>query len=75
MLASPPNCITTVFLTSGDSALGSAFAIGRETGNLVATAEILKVASNWTQSYSNFGGQSVLVETLNTAPQSTFSVD
>ncbi|KAI5481074.1 Carbohydrate-Binding Module Family 1 protein, cellulose binding protein [Pseudohyphozyma bogoriensis] len=63
------NCITTIFLTSGDSGIGSTYAQSREAGNEAATALMAGVADSYTEINATFGGQPVLVRTLVGAPQ------
>lgn len=43
------NCITTVFLTSGDSGVGSTYARSRESGNEAAYASMLGVRDSYTE--------------------------
>lgn len=62
-------CVTTVFLTSGDSGVGAAYARSREGGNEAATAQMAGVANTWTEFNATFGGQPVVVHTLIGAPQ------
>ncbi|GAA5983759.1 hypothetical protein JCM11641_001748 [Rhodosporidiobolus odoratus] len=61
-------CITTLFLTSGDSGSGLAYAQSRETGNGAAYAYMAGVNDTWTEYYATFGGQPVLVKTLVAKP-------
>jgi len=42
------NCITAVFLTSGDSGTTTGYAQSRETGNAAAYAEMAGVANSYT---------------------------
>ncbi|BGP43897.1 hypothetical protein JCM10449v2_007954 [Rhodotorula kratochvilovae] len=63
------DCITTVFLTSGDSGTGSGYAQSREVGNQVAYAQMYNVDDTYTEFYATFGGQPVLVRTLVAEPQ------
>ncbi|GAA5874766.1 hypothetical protein JCM1840_000427 [Sporobolomyces johnsonii] len=63
------NCITTVFLTSGDAGAGITYASSREAGNEAAAAEMMGVADNWVDFNATFGGQPVLIRTLTAAPQ------
>ncbi|KPV72998.1 uncharacterized protein RHOBADRAFT_1704, partial [Rhodotorula graminis WP1] len=62
-------CITSIFLTSGDSGAGSQYARSRETGNQAAYSQMFGVNNTWTEFYATFGGQSVLVRTLVAKPQ------
>ncbi len=62
-------CVTTVFLTSGDSGVGAGYARSREAGNEAATAQMAAVADTWTEFNATFGGQPVVVHTLVGAPQ------
>ncbi|KAM0752192.1 hypothetical protein T439DRAFT_312308 [Meredithblackwellia eburnea MCA 4105] len=62
------NCITTVYLTSGDSGLGSSYAQSRESGNEAAFAYMSGVGDSWTEFSSILGGQPVLVRTLTAIP-------
>ena len=61
-------CVTTVFLTSGDSGVGAGYARSREAGNEAATAQMAGVADSWTEFNATFGGQPVVVHTLIGAP-------
>ncbi|GAA5839874.1 hypothetical protein JCM9279_005192 [Rhodotorula babjevae] len=62
-------CITSIFLTSGDSGAGSAYARSRETGNQAAYSQMFGVNNTWTEFYATFGGQPVLIRTLVAKPQ------
>ncbi|GAA6008786.1 hypothetical protein JCM10207_001724 [Rhodosporidiobolus poonsookiae] len=63
-------CVTSVFLTSGDSGTtGLTYATGREEGNAAACAYMAGANNSWTAFYGTFGGQPVLVETLTAQPQ------
>ncbi|GAA5869289.1 hypothetical protein JCM8547_005186 [Rhodosporidiobolus lusitaniae] len=63
-------CITSIYLTSGDSGNGLAYAKSRETGNAAAYAYMAGATnSSWTEFYATFGGQPVLVKTLVSKPQ------
>ncbi|GAA5884256.1 hypothetical protein JCM6882_002197 [Rhodosporidiobolus microsporus] len=62
-------CITSIFLTSGDSGSGLGYAQSRETGNGAAYAYMADTNSTWSEFYATFGGQPVLVRTLVAAPQ------
>lgn len=58
-------CVTTLFLTAGDSGTtGLTYIKSREAGNEAATAAMAGVADQYTEFYAKFGGQSVLVRTL-----------
>ncbi|ORY58336.1 hypothetical protein BCR35DRAFT_271227, partial [Leucosporidium creatinivorum] len=63
------NCITGVYLTSGDSGYGSAYAQSRESGNEAAWAVMAGVDDVYAEFNATFGGQPVLVRTLVGAPQ------
>lgn len=58
-----------MILTAGDAGLGLSYAEGREAGNEAASAEMLSVSDTYTEFYATFGGQPVLVRTLEPAPQ------
>ncbi|SCZ92524.1 BZ3500_MvSof-1268-A1-R1_Chr5-2g07942 [Microbotryum saponariae] len=62
-------CITTIFLTSGDSGVGLTYAKARESGNEAANSYMANVDDSWTEFVATFGGQPVLVRTLVGAPQ------
>ncbi|SGY68275.1 BQ5605_C004g02873 [Microbotryum silenes-dioicae] len=62
-------CITTIFLTSGDSGVGLTYAKARESGNEAANSYMANVDDTWTEFIATFGGQPVLVRTLVDAPQ------
>lgn len=42
-------CITSIFLTSGDSGAGSAYARSREVGNQAAYSQMFGVNNTWTE--------------------------
>ncbi|SCV72561.1 BQ2448_4098 [Microbotryum intermedium] len=62
-------CVTTIFLTSGDSGVGLTYAKSRESGNEAANSYMANVDDTWTEFVATFGGQPVLVRTLVGAPQ------
>ncbi|GAA5913245.1 hypothetical protein JCM8208_003245 [Rhodotorula glutinis] len=62
-------CITSIFLSSGDSGAGSGYARSREVGNQAAYSQMFGVNNTWTEFYATFGGQPVLVRTLVAKPQ------
>lgn len=62
-------CITTIFLSSGDSGVGTTYARSRESGNEAATSWMMGVPDVYTEFNATFGGQPVLVRTLVGAPQ------
>ncbi|KAM0756053.1 hypothetical protein T439DRAFT_283260, partial [Meredithblackwellia eburnea MCA 4105] len=62
------NCITTLFMTAGDSGIGMTYARARESGNEAATAQMAGVDDSYTEFNATFGGQPVLVRTLVGAP-------
>ncbi|GAA5954834.1 hypothetical protein JCM3765_007787 [Sporobolomyces pararoseus] len=63
------NCITSVFLTSGDSGTTTTYAQSREAGNAAAYAQMAGTMNSWTSITAILGGQPVLVQTLVGAPQ------
>lgn len=63
------NCVTSIYLTAGDSGIGLGYAQSREAGNEAATAAMASVANAYTEVNATFGGQTVLVRTLTAAPQ------
>ncbi|KAL8279275.1 hypothetical protein RQP46_008312 [Phenoliferia psychrophenolica] len=62
------NCVTTVYLTSGDSGIGSTYARSRESGAEAAYAEMMGCADQYTEFNATFGGQPVLIRTLTAFP-------
>jgi LmbE family N-acetylglucosaminyl deacetylase len=58
-------CVRTVFLTAGDSGLGSVYWHGREEGVEAAYAQMAGAANNWTGSTITAHGHSIHLETLN----------
>ncbi|KAL8280797.1 hypothetical protein RQP46_006801 [Phenoliferia psychrophenolica] len=62
------NCVTAVYLTSGDSGIGSTYALSREAGAEASHANMTGVADRWTEFTAMFGGQPVTVRTLVDAP-------
>ncbi|SCV68200.1 BQ2448_321 [Microbotryum intermedium] len=66
-LASNP-CLTSIYLTSGDSGSGSDYAQSREGGSEAAYAQMMGVSNNYTEFVATFGGQPVLVRTLIGSP-------
>ena len=62
-------CVTTVFLSAGDSGTtGDTYVHSRESGNEAATAQMAGVADSYTEISAIFGGQPVIVRTLVGAP-------
>lgn len=50
------NCVTSIYLTAGDSGLGPAYAKSREAGNEAATAAMAGVADVYTEFNATYGG-------------------
>lgn len=51
------NCITAVFLTSGDSGTTTGYAQSRESGNAAAYAEMAGVSNSYTSCVTHFRSQ------------------
>ncbi|GAA5841179.1 hypothetical protein JCM3766R1_001696 [Sporobolomyces carnicolor] len=66
---SSKSCITTVFLTSGDSGTTTTYAQSREAGSAAAYSQMAQVPNSWTSVTAILGGQPVLVQTLVASPQ------
>jgi LmbE family N-acetylglucosaminyl deacetylase len=61
-------CVTTVYLTAGDSGYGAPYWQTREAGVAAAYANMAGVADNWSQGVTSAAGHSVVTYTLQGAP-------
>ncbi|GEM11351.1 hypothetical protein Rt10032_c14g5368 [Rhodotorula toruloides] len=62
------NCVTNIVLTAGDNGGGLAYAQSREQGNQAAYAYMASANNTYTEFMAVFGGQSVLIRTLEATP-------